>query len=155
MNQFAKQVEDTAGSTLKRTTFVDRLKNAINAFHCKPVSTIHMGMEVHRCDQCEHKNPNQHETMMFYICDRKACNPCNNPDCKYTPKIEHAKNFKSNAELGMNNGYSDYWEVERAIPEVVDKIVKMLLLFCDDDDQISIKKCELDANIRSILEDFK
>lgn len=136
-----------------RATLADRFKRAVKAFHGSAVDTLHMGVEVHRCDKCEHKN--EKESMVFYICDRKACNPCDNPDCKHTPKIEHAKNFKSNEELGMNNGYSDYWEVERAVPEVVDEIVKMLLLFCDDDDQISIKKCELDVNIRSILEDFK
>jgi hypothetical protein len=29
-------------------------------------------------------------------------------------------NFKSDDELGINNGYSDYWEVEHAVPEVAD-----------------------------------
>ena len=98
---------------VKKTTLFDRIKTAVRAFHCKPVSTLHMGMEVHRCDQCEHKNPNPPETMTFYICDQKACDQCSYPDCKHTNDIKHAKNFKSNAELGMDNGYSDYWEVEK------------------------------------------
>lgn len=50
---------------------------------------------------------------VFYICDREACGPCKNPECNHTDNIEHAKNFKSNEELGMHNGYSDYWEVEQ------------------------------------------
>lgn len=57
---------------------------------------------------------------VFYICDRKACDPCDNPDCKHTHKIEHAKNFKSNKELGIANGYEHYWEVENASPEIPD-----------------------------------
>lgn len=99
-------------SYIKKTTFFDRIRAAVRAFHCKPIDTLHMGMEIHRCDKCEHKNPSPPETMVFYICDRKACNPCDNPECKHTNKVEHAKNFKSNAELGKNNGYSDYWEVD-------------------------------------------
>ena len=90
----------------------DRFKNALNAFLGRHVvGTMHYGLEMHKCSECEHKNPEK-KTMVFYICDRKACNPCDNPDCKYTNKIEHAANFKSNEELGMNNGYSDYWETD-------------------------------------------
>ena len=117
-------------SHIKKTTFSDRIRGAIKGFKCTPIDTLHMGMEIHRCDQCEHKNPKPPETMVFYICDRKACNPCDNPECKHTTKIEHAKNFKSNSVLGMNNGYSDYWEVdhhegENDVDENLDKLVRL------------------------------
>lgn len=35
-----------------------------------------------------------------------------------------------------------------------DQVIKMLKLFCDDDDQISIKVRELEVNMRSILREF-
>lgn len=47
----------------------------------------------------------------------------------------------------VKNGYGNVRDFSK---EVID----MLMLFCDDDDQISIKKCELEVNMRSILEGF-
>lgn len=105
---------------VKKTTIWDRIRGAIKGFKCTPFDALHLGMEIHRCDQCEHKHPNPPETMVFYICDRKACDSCDNPMCKHTNKVEHAKNFKSNAELGKRNGYSDYWEVEQSAPNIPD-----------------------------------
>ena len=35
-----------------------------------------------------------------------------------------------------------------------DEVIDMLMLFCDDDDQISLKVCELKANMQSILQEF-
>lgn len=29
----------------------------------------------------------------LYICDKKRCTSCNNPDCHYTTDVTHAKNF--------------------------------------------------------------
>ena len=95
----------------------ERFKNAIKAFRGEHVvGTLCFGLEMHKCSECEYKNP-ENKAMVFYICDRKACDPCDNPDCKHTSKIEHAANFKSNEGLGMNNGYSDYWESEQAKEE--------------------------------------
>ena len=47
----------------------------------------------------------------------------------------------------VKNGYGD-------IREFAEDVIDMLNLFCDDDDQISIKKCELEVNLKSILEEF-
>lgn len=32
--------------------------------------------------------------IVLYLCDRKACAVCNNPDCQHTSNIDHAKNFE-------------------------------------------------------------
>lgn len=45
---------------------------------------------------------------------------------------------------------SGYGNVRDFAKEVID----MLMLFCDDDDQISLKVCELKANMQSILREF-
>lgn len=36
-----------------KTTILDRFKCAVQAFKDKPVSTLHMGVEVKRCDECD------------------------------------------------------------------------------------------------------
>lgn len=41
-----------------------------------------------------------------YICDRKFCEECDNPECHHTLDINHAKNF----ELIADN---EYWEKEQ------------------------------------------
>lgn len=96
-------------------SLTSRLKSAYNAFFGRPVGSLRFGVELHKCAECDKKKP---ENLVFYICDRKACDPCGNPDCKHTLNIKHAKNFKSNEELGMNNGFHDYWEQEE--PEIRD-----------------------------------
>ena len=40
---------------IKKMNFTDRLRNAIRAFKGKPISTLYLGMDVKRCDQCEYK----------------------------------------------------------------------------------------------------
>lgn len=40
-----------------------------------------------------------------YICDRKFCEECNNPDCHHCFDITHARNFEFVAE-------NEYWEKE-------------------------------------------
>lgn len=40
-----------------------------------------------------------------YICDRKFCDECNNPECHHCFDITHAKNFKYVSE-------NEYWEKE-------------------------------------------
>ena len=47
----------------------------------------------------------------------------------------------------VKNGYGNVREFSK-------EVIEMLMMFCDDDDQISIKKCELDVNMKSILEEF-
>lgn len=38
----------------KKTTLIDRIRNAINAFRAKPIGSISYGVEVKRCSECEH-----------------------------------------------------------------------------------------------------
>lgn len=49
--------------------------------------------------------------------------------------------------------YSLTW-IKNDRDKIVEEVSKMLMMFCDDDDQISIKKCELEVNMKSILEDY-
>lgn len=41
---------------MKRTTIIDRFKNAIRAFQGKPIQSISLGVDVKRCDECEYKS---------------------------------------------------------------------------------------------------
>ena len=43
-------------NTVKKTTLVERFKRAINAFKGNPVGNLYFGIDIKRCDQCEHKN---------------------------------------------------------------------------------------------------
>ena len=38
----------------KKTSLIDRIKNSIRAFRCKPIRSIHYGVNITRCDECEH-----------------------------------------------------------------------------------------------------
>ena len=40
-----------------------------------------------------------------YICDRKFCDECDNPDCHHCFDITHARNFECIAD-------NEYWEKE-------------------------------------------
>ena len=42
---------------------------------------------------------------VFFICDRRACEPCRNEQCKFTRMIEHAANFETIGDA--------YWEKEK------------------------------------------
>lgn len=48
--------------------------------------------------------------------------------------------------------YSLAW-LKTDIDKFAEETIKMLMAFCDDDNQISIKKCELEVNMKSILEE--
>lgn len=41
---------------VKKTSFADRLRKAWRAFCNKPASSIALGIEVKRCDECEYRN---------------------------------------------------------------------------------------------------
>jgi hypothetical protein len=45
-------------NNLKRTTIIDRFKNAVRAFRGKPIASVQYGMEIKRCDKCEYKCEN-------------------------------------------------------------------------------------------------
>ena len=47
----------------------------------------------------------------------------------------------------MKNGYGN-------VRDFAKEVVDTLMLFCDDDDQISLKVCELKCNMESILKEF-
>ncbi len=41
---------------IKRTTVLDRIRNAVRAFKGERISTLYLGMDVKQCDQCEYKS---------------------------------------------------------------------------------------------------
>lgn len=87
-----------------------------------------------------------------YVCDHNKCENCSYPECCHTTDIVHAKNFEQLKCDAREHGM--YFEKEHNYTKFAREVVDMLMLFCDDDDQISIKKCELEVNMRSILEEF-
>lgn len=64
-----------------------------------------------------------------------------------TPDNYVTIDYKIFANDLVKNGYGNVRDFSK---EVID----MLMLFCDDDDQISLKVCELKANMQSILKEF-
>lgn len=48
---------------------------------------------------------------VLYVCDKRYCEKCNNPDCHYTMDISHAANFEKN-ECG------DYQEKIQTMPKL-------------------------------------
>lgn len=83
-----------------------------------------------------------------YICDGKACTRCDNPDCKHTVDIRHARNFERGAE-------NKYAEKERDYQKFADEVIEMLNMYCDDGNEIYIKKRVLEVNMKYILEEFE
>lgn len=111
--------------------------------------TQHLRDENRRLRELLDRRPNYEQ--IAYICDRTMCENCNS-DCRHCFDIAHAKNFECVAE-------NEYWEKGskrgNTYQKFADEVTDMLMLFCDDDDQITLKKCELEVNMKSILEEFK
>ena len=42
-------------NNIKRTTFMDRMRNAVKAFKGQQIGSLYFGVDVKRCDQCEYK----------------------------------------------------------------------------------------------------
>ena len=42
--------------TVKKLTFKERIKNAVNAFYGRKIGAMSFGIDLKRCDQCEYKN---------------------------------------------------------------------------------------------------
>ena len=65
-------------NTVKKTTLVERFKRAINAFKGNPVGNLYFGIDVKRCDQCEHKNvPEIRDNLLVMAGARAAYMNCN------------------------------------------------------------------------------
>lgn len=41
---------------IKRTTLINRLKNAVRAFRGCPIQSLTLGLDIKRCDQCDYKS---------------------------------------------------------------------------------------------------
>lgn len=41
-------------NTIKKTTLAERFKRAINAFKGNSIGNLYFGVDIKRCDQCEH-----------------------------------------------------------------------------------------------------
>ena len=63
---------------VKKTTFWDRLKNAAKAFRGKPLSSITLGLEVKRCDECDRSYCDQcaYKSKFYHWMSLPSCNDC-------------------------------------------------------------------------------
>lgn len=79
------------GRTPKVVTLSDRLRNAWRAFKGDKIGSLHFGIEVKRCDQCDKVRVPD----VLYLCDSKYCEGgCSNDVCRHTQDINHAVNFR-------------------------------------------------------------
>lgn len=78
MNPVANKIVDhLSENKIKRTTLLDRLKNAIRAFLGKPIQSISLGIDIKRCDECEYKGgAGQREHLMTVMGARAAYMDC-------------------------------------------------------------------------------
>ena len=66
-------------NTIKKTTLADRFKRSMDAFKGDPVGNLYFGIDVKRCDQCEHKNiPEFRDNLLVTAGARAAYINCNN-----------------------------------------------------------------------------
>ena len=92
------------------------------------------------------------EPRVAYVCDRNECEQCSYPECRHTTDIFHAKNFEQFRCDALTDG--PFMEKENDYQKFANEVIEMLMMFSDDDNQISLKKCELEVNMKSILEEF-
>ena len=89
----------------KIRTIRDKIRDAINAFKGKKIGSLHFGIDVKRCDECEYRKAA--DSKVLYLCDQQfACKDsaiCGT-ECKHTLNILYAKNFECIDEY--------YWENE-------------------------------------------
>ena len=57
---------------LQRTTFLDRIKNAINAFRDRPIGSVQYGIDIKRCDECEYKDTGYRDNLLVIAGARAA-----------------------------------------------------------------------------------
>ena len=74
MNPVASKIEKhLSENKIKRTTLMNRLKNAILAFRGRPIQSISLGIDIKRCDECEYKGgAGQREHLMVVMGARAA-----------------------------------------------------------------------------------
>ena len=66
-------------NTIKNTTLVDRVKRAVDAFKGNPIGKLYFGVDIKRCDQCEHKNiPEIRDNLLVTAGARAAYINCSN-----------------------------------------------------------------------------
>ena len=83
-----------------------------------------------------------------YICDGKACTSWDGECCHHTVDIRHARNFECVSE-------NKYVEKEPDYQKFADEVLEMLNMYCDDGNEIYIKKRVLEVNMKSILKDWE
>lgn len=79
-------------SEIKRTTFIDRIKNAVDAFIGKPLGSITYGLDIKKCSDCKYKRVE--DGSVLYLCDRRACEECHEY-CSHTCDVKHAVHFQN------------------------------------------------------------
>lgn len=65
-------------NTIKKTTLMDRVKRAVDAFKENSIGNLYFGVDIKRCDQCEHKNvPEIRDNLLVMAGARAAYMNCN------------------------------------------------------------------------------
>lgn len=57
---------------IKKLTLRDRIKDAINAFRGRKIGSLHFGVDLKRCDECEYKNNDIREELLVIAGARAA-----------------------------------------------------------------------------------
>ena len=63
---------------IKKLTLRDRIKDAINAFRGRKIGSLHFGVDLKRCDECEYKNNDIREELLVIAGARAAYMECSN-----------------------------------------------------------------------------
>ena len=68
--------------------------------------------DIHGAEHSSAESTTNRGEPVHYICDRRACNECTNPDCNHTSDIQHAANFEKIGDA--------YFEKEKPEESVMD-----------------------------------
>lgn len=80
-------------NTIKKTTLVDRVKRSVEAFKGTPIGNLYFGIDIKRCDQCEHKNiPEIRDNLLVTAGARAAC-------MNYSDKIDSPEGIEEEFKL--------------------------------------------------------
>ena len=80
-------------NTIRKTTLADRLKRSVDAFKGNPIGKLYFGVDIKRCDQCEHKNaPEIRDNLLVTAGARAAYMNCSD-------KIDIPEGFEEELKL--------------------------------------------------------
>lgn len=79
---------------VKKLTFRDRFRDAINAFHGRKIGSLHFGVDLKCCDECEYRNNNLRDDLLVTAGARAAYMECSN-SIKLPEGVEGERWFSS------------------------------------------------------------